>query len=451
MKRRLVRSVVVLGLAGGLFATSALPQTSVPIKVSDAIEGGRPGVSVARCGTTIVAGFGDQEASPSNSFDGYAVSNNGGASFRDLGVLPGAVGNFQLIGSGSPAMACSSSSVFYAASRYGHSDAGGQPFTDIAISTSLNGGNKWSLPVIASSGTADIYRFIMPTMAVDPTNAQQLYIAYVNQNSGGADTPDCPFGGDILEFVHSSDGGKTWDGRSDPAIAGRPDMQLDHACGAGQPAAISEPSVVVSPSGAVYIAYEYQGSPSGAALHEIRFVRSLDHGKTFSAPLVVSSGAIYNTALQLGVDRTHSPRSGEIYLTWSGQPTGTYTDVLFSDSLNGGASFSFPRPISPNPAAGAGRFQSNPVVAVDNDGQVQVCFYDTGSNAPTSSSVYSYNCATSSNYAATWQIQRLVSSAPVGSDAVTSDFLTHHDGFFTAFELQTNGTRRVVGQFADIN
>ena len=57
MKSRLARSVVVLGLAGGLFASSALPQTSTPIKVSDAIEGGRPGVSVARCGTTIVKLF----------------------------------------------------------------------------------------------------------------------------------------------------------------------------------------------------------------------------------------------------------------------------------------------------------------------------------------------------------------------------------------------------------
>ena len=65
--------------------------------------------------------------------------------------------------------------------------------------------------------------------------------------------------------------------------------------------------------------------------------------------------------------------------------------------------------------------------------------------------MYSYNCASSFNHAATWQLQRVANSAPVGYDAVTSDFLTHHDGFFNAFELQTNGVRHVAGQFSDIN
>ena len=171
----------------------------------------------------------------------------------------------------------------------------------------------------------------------------------------------------------------------------------------------------------------------------------------FSAPLKVSSVAGQNAVPQLAVDRTHSPHRGQIFLTWSGEPAGTYTSVLESDSLNAGLSFSFPRPINGTPGAGLGRFQANPVIAVDNDGQVQICYYNTPTNTPTSTSVYSYNCATSFNHAATWQLRRVANSAPVGYNAVTSDFLTHHDGFFTAFELQTNGTRRVVGQFSDIN
>jgi hypothetical protein len=158
-----------------------------------------------------------------------------------------------------------------------------------------------------------------------------------------------------------------------------------------------------------------------------------------------------NVTPKLSVDRTNSPHRGAIYLTWSGQPSGTYTSVLESDSVNGGDSFSFPRPVNGTPGAGLGRFQANPVIAVDNDGGVQVCYYNTPTNAPTSSSVYSYNCATSSTHAATWQLQRVSDSAVVGYDTVTSDFLTHHDGFFTAFELQANGVRHVAGQFSDLN
>jgi hypothetical protein len=116
--------------------------------------------------------------------------------------------------------------------------------------------------------------------------------------------------------------------------------------------------------------------------------------------------------------------------------------------MNFGASFSFPQPISPAPAAGSGRYQANPVIAVDNDGQVADCFYETSNNTPTSSSVYSYSCATSFTYAATWQTQQLVSAAPVGLDAVTSDFLSLNDGFFTAYETQTT-QRLVVGRKAD--
>jgi hypothetical protein len=88
---------------------------------------------------------------------------------------------------------------------------------------------------------------------------------------------------------------------------------------------------------------------------------------------------------------------------------------------------------------------------VDNDGQVVDCFYTTPTNSPTSSSVYSYNCATSFNHAASWATQRLASSAPVGLDAVTSDFLLRNDGFFTAFELTSAGQRHVVGEKSDLN
>jgi hypothetical protein len=185
--------------------------------------------------------------------------------------------------------------------------------------------------------------------------------------------------------------------------------------------------------------------------NQIRVVHSLDFGATFSAPITVSTVAINNAAPALAIDRTSSKNRGTVYVSWSGSPTGTYTDVLVSESLDKGVSFSFPRPINTAPARNAGRFQSSPVLAVDNDGQVEDCFYTTPTNTPTSSSVYSYACAMSFNHAATWQTHGVVSAAPSGYDAVTADFLLQNDGFFTAFEQNVNGTTSVFGQSADIH
>lgn len=457
------RCAAVFVASGLLFAGSAFAQTSGIFKVSDAIEGPpAAGVTAARCGTNIVVGFSDSESGNPNSADGFAVSKDGGKTFADLGTLPVAppgpdafgpntLGVGPNTGPGNPAVACANSSQFYYASVYTSTDPICTfPFcTAISVSSSTDGGSSWGLPVVAAVLTADTDTLAWPSLAVDPTNPLRLYLAYINNNH------DAPFFFDdclgnpqmILDFATSSDGGKTWSGQS----------QLDHSCleGGSPPplGSLTTPNLAVSPTGEVYVAYALAGSSINGEppVNEIRFTHSSDHGNTFSAPMVVSRTATGNATPQLAVDRTNSPHRGEIYLTWSGAPAGTYTSVLESDSLNAGESFSFPRQINGTPGAGLGRFQANPAIAVDNDGQAQICYYNTPTNTPTSTSVYSYNCATSFNHAATWQLQRVANSAPVGYDAVTSDFLTHHDGFFNAFELQTNGVSHVAGQFSDIN
>ena len=468
MNGNVLRCVAVFVAGGLLLAGSASAQFTGQVKVSNAIEdSGFPGfppagVSAARCGSNVVVGFGDTEAGILVNTAGFAVSKDGGNTFSDLGVLADPF--LQFGGGSNPVIACSSSSTFYYATR-GFKDASvvgcEVDCTDISVSSSSDGGRTWNPAVVASIASFDIYELQSPSLAIDPSNPQRLYAAYINHNFAGPnDFAGCS-GGDeyILEVVTYADGGKTWNGRMFPPARGTPSTQPDHTCAADgfdaeHTGMLVSPTVVVSPSGAAYVAYEFvavsiNGAPPPP--NEIRFTQTLDHGASFSTPVTVSRGAIDNAAPEIAVDRTNSPHRGQIFLTWSGEPAGTYTSVLESDSLNAGLSFSFPRPINGTPGAGLGRFQANPVIAVDNDGQVQICYYNTPTNTPTSTSVYSYNCATSFNHAATWQLQRVANSAPVGYDAVTSDFLTHHDGFFNAFELQTNGTRRVVGQFSDIN
>jgi hypothetical protein len=167
--------------------------------------------------------------------------------------------------------------------------------------------------------------------------------------------------------------------------------------------------------------------------------------------LTISNTATNNALPEIAVDRSASSNRGEIYVTWSGARSSVSTDVLTSDSVNQGVSFSFPRPVSPAPLSGSGHFQTNPVIAVDFDGDVAACYYQTPGNAPTSSSVYSYNCATSLNHSASWTPRLVKSGVPVGYGAVTSDFLLHNDGFITTFEQQVNGTRNVLGQKFETN
>jgi hypothetical protein len=442
-----------------LLPANAFAQTGSIFKVSNAIEGSNnpQGMSVARCGPGIVVGFGDQEPGAPSSNAGLAISKNA-AVFTDLGTL--AAPSLRYGGSDTPVIACSNPTTFYYGTLGFNGDASvgcAVTCSEVAVSLSKDGGSTWNAPVVASWVANDIYEINTPSLGLDPSNAKRLYSAYINHNSVGPnDFPGCSNGDEyLLEIVRSTDGGKTWNGRTNPAQSG-PSANIpqpDYACTSPgfapqHSGELAWPTVIVSPAGKVYVAYLFIGNNSP---NEIRITTSVDGGATFSTPMTVSQTAINGAQPVLGVDRTSSGNRGEVYVAWSGSRTGNSTDVLVSESLNSGASFSFARPINPAPVTGAGHFQINPVLAVDNDGQVAVCFYETPGNLPASNSVYSYNCALSFNHAATWQVRSVKTGVPVGYGAVTSDFLLHNDGFFTTFEVQANGTRSVVGQKFEMN
>jgi hypothetical protein len=450
----ILECAVVCALAGLFLPGNASAQFGSQVKVSNVLEGGSGGVSAARCGSNVVVGFGDLESSNPHSFDGFAFSRNGGATFTDGGTLPtppvdptagpAILGPGGFSGPGNPSVACASSNLFYYASVYTPTVPGcgldTPGCTGISVSISTNGGMSWSLPVIASQQGEDNFRFQFPSMAVDPTNPLHLYVTYTDIDTTHNFFPDCDMDSYSTDVVQSLDGGKTWVGL----------LRVDHACDSfgSNPAltgTLTTPNIVVSPEGNVYLTDEFVGQSGNP--NAIHFLRSTDHGNTFSAPLIVSKDAVNNALPQLAVDRTTSSFRGAIYLTWSGKPRGTTTEVLMSDSLNRGASFSFPRSVR-GTSQGT---QVNPVVAVDNDGQVATCYYVTGTNTATNSSNYFYNCLTSFNHAATWAgYQKLVTSALPGFDALTGDFRLQNDGFLTAFELKNSaGQRHVVGSSSD--
>jgi len=464
-----LKCVVACAVGGLLLAGSASAQFNGQTLVANVEPGPSgqitAGTSAARCGNTVLVGFGDSDSSFKNSFDGYSISSNGGKSFRDLGVLPvSSADNFGFGGdslgfSGGPdlsatgevdlSVACSNSNTLYYSSEFNSSNmpdlCPGFPIcAAISVSISKDAGASWTLPIMAATGSIDSHQFRYPSIAADPANPQRVYVGYWEQNGSPIDSDftfsDCQ--GNVVTEIRvasSSDGGATWT----PHI-------VDHVCDLSSDPErngdLAGPKIAVSPDGKVYLTYEFRPF-QGPAPNEIRFARSLDQANTFSTPIIASTDAINNALPHLGVDGSNLGSRGTIYLTWSGSPTGNSTDVLVSDSVDEGVSFSFQRSIS---AGSQAHFQARSVVTVDNDAQVAACFYETPGNSPSSSSVYSYNCATSFNKAASWTVQRLASSAPIGFDAVAGDFLLQNDGFFTSFELQNgSGQRRVFGQSAD--
>jgi hypothetical protein len=435
--------------------------------------------SSAWCGNTIVVGYEDTGAfsrtDPNGAFgvpvslDNVSYSGDAGKSFKDLGFLtPGTFSANALLGD--PVVTCSSPTHFQYASILNTTTPDGvDPLIGPSVSFSTNGGKTWSEPqqVVALDGSTELAD--KPWLAVDPANPRKLYLTYTHVSFLACTN---------IELVRSTDSGKTW---SAPITVNsdcsNPNIMMDTGS-----------SVVVSPGGKVYVAYEsFPVPPAGKNFgnNAIYFTRSIDGGASFSKPIKVSdvvpggdgvhlNGSIVaNDYPQLAVDRGNGPSRGTVYITWpdgrnhivpdANAPSRTYAyaDIFVAKSTNQGASFRVLGAVSDTPKdfRGVGRDQFLPGVAVDKDGQVAVCYYDRR-NDRANLRVDRY-CSVSENQGKSWEDRRVstvnwmpaVDADPLNPnpgdavgeyDALTSEFLLHGDGFFGAFEIEMTGNPDIV-------
>jgi hypothetical protein len=205
--------------------------------------------STAWCGDIVVVGYNDSGSvletlvfgTGGLSFNGVARSTNRGASFTDLlFVDPGPVINFT---AGDPVVACTSPTTFYYSSLLSRPGASG-----IAVQKSGNGGLTWSAPVPAALKPAPAHFLDKSWMAVDPTNANRLFVTYTDFDNSGTSV-GCPNVGRVaIELVRSLDGGKTWE----------VPLVIDEVC---RSPTLSFPfvqgsQVAVGPDGEVYVLWE---------------------------------------------------------------------------------------------------------------------------------------------------------------------------------------------------
>jgi len=148
------------------------------------------------------------------SFNGVAVSANGGRSFIDLGFLnPGADPANTLLGD--PVVICTSASQFYYSSIFATAtppDANGNrnPLSAIAVNASSVGGVSWRAPVAAVAKNGFTHSLDKPWMTADPNDPRKLYVSYTDFDGSGTSAA-CPNDFRMaIEVVASMDGGATW-------------------------------------------------------------------------------------------------------------------------------------------------------------------------------------------------------------------------------------------------
>jgi hypothetical protein len=426
--------------------------------------------STAWCGDTVVVGFNDSGSIAESillgpggvSFNGVARSADQGTTFVDLGFLNPGRSSFDML-AGDPVVACTSEYTFYYASLF---QTGTPPafLSAIAVSSSGDGGVTFAATVVAVSKPANTHFLDKEWLAVDPTDPNRIFVTYtdfdVSLTLCGRTSTGAIIQRTGIELVHSSDGGTTW---SAPLV-------LEEVCGANF---VQGSQVTVGPTGEVYISWErFTAGFSGPRSLHIR--RSDDHGATFAAAVKVDDltpsgdgfalqGGLRNFLTgSLAVDRSGGPTNGFVYLAWDDSRTlpvpdfgginGVYgyADIFVSRSADGGATWSAAVRVNDTPepfdATGRGTDQYQPGIAVDERGQVGVCFYDRRGDE------FNFRvgrtCAVSRDTGATWRNHQIAIPPfpPIHGTDIFVDFV-YLDDYDTLSSDFTGETRGFIGAF----
>lgn len=230
---------------------------------------------------------------------------------------------------------------------------------------STDGGLTWSAPQTLIQDTGPFLND-KNSMTADPYDARYVYGGWdrLEQNNGGP-----------AYFVRSADSGLTWES---PRIVHDP----------GPTGQIIGAEIVVTTEGDLlyfFTGFQMVGTQNQAS---VVFVRSRDRGLTWSAPVVVSRLLPVGTrdpetgvAVRDGASLMHAAAGpGVVVVTWQDArfSNGARDGIAFSQSRDGGVTWSGPVQINGAPAAGA--FTAQPQVSAD--GLISVGYFDLRANTP---------------------------------------------------------------------
>src|SRR5256714_11212945 len=297
---------------------------------------------------------------------GY-YSNNSGKSWGavDLPLPPNQGANGINFGSDPTLAFDSRGNLFYGYIVVFFGNGAGVTATEMAVARSTDGGKSCPTVTVYSDEGGSNHFNDKPMITADQNAASpyrdNVYIAWdaaVGGSTGGG-----------VRFATSRDNGATFTA-----------LRVDDPKGQGHSIGASP---AVGPNGEVYVAW------NDYAANAIVFNRSFDGGKTFGAPVTISTKTLpfdypvpaesFRGALvypSLGVDRSAGAHRGRLYASWMDLTAAGTTDIFLSYSDNRGVTWAQPAPVTDQLYVPVDRF--NHWMSVDPvTGDVNVSFYDT--------------------------------------------------------------------------
>jgi len=282
---------------------------------------------------------------------GWYATLDGGQTWFD-----GTLGDFGINDAqGDPAIAADAEGNFYFC--YIDFDRGSAD-NGIFVCKTTDGGLNWTGPyeVISHQGNPNAPFEDKCYIAADRTASpysNNVYVTWTHFYTGGYP----------IQLSRSTDGGATF---STPIDISDGSQYNQGSCPA------------VGPNGEVYVAwYNYSDI--------IEITKSTDGGVTFGSDVTVAhmvrlpsplppTQFRVNSFPSLDVDQSGGPYNGYLYIAWADYATGD-ADILFCRSTDGGATWSSPTRINDDDLYN-GKDQFFPWLSVDNEGNLDVMFYD---------------------------------------------------------------------------
>jgi len=218
-----------------------------------------------------------------------------------------------------------------------------------------------------------------PTVAIDPSNSDIVV-------AGANDYCRQTVGGDVWAgYYRSTDGGLTWGHSLVPGYPGDESAAGQASPASGQCAAAGDPTQAFDADGRLFYAFICfnRTKPVNGSVYVASY---LDHGATYDRTVLVKKGTpsglfltgLFQDKINLTVDQTSGPGSGNVYVAWSQYDGFAPTNaVLFSRSTDHGLGFS--RPVRVTPVSlGTASFAD---LAVGPDGAVYLTFLTYPSSA----------------------------------------------------------------------
>jgi hypothetical protein len=297
----------------------------------------------------------------------------------------------------------------------------------ITTSYSTDGGTSWSAPVDVTrqDDPAGAVFLDKQSITADPYHAGRAWVTWIQGNLPGENISAAKlahafsYRGTPM-IAYTTDGGNTW---SAPHAMTNANLYAQGN------------QIVVLPDGTLVDsqAILFKGSGVQPNLNGLYMavMRSTDGGKHWGSPSTIApigtvGESVDGKPLRVGdylPDLVADPRTGDLYITWADALGGTTNKIVISRSTDGGRHWSTPTVVSHHDSA-----QSfNHAVAITNDGELAVLYYDTFRNDSKPGIPTDVYLRHSSDAGKTWSAPQLLTSfdlanAPIARGYFVGDY-----------------------------